>query len=109
MQRKPQEERWKPAGLGMVRWVLWADKEDDPEVDGERFDVTRMPESEVVEAMSKEVGERVPGRFHIKKTDLETHEFSTQCAGCKSILRGTGRQGHSEACQKRLMEVIGGQ
>ena len=106
MQRKPYEERWKPEGLGMVRWVPWADKEDDPEVDGERFEVTRMPESEVVEEMSKEVGERVPVRFHIKKTDLETHGYSTQCVCCKSILRGTGRQGHSEACRKRLMEAM---
>ena len=105
MQRKPYEERWKPEGLGMVRWVPWADKKDDPEVDGERFEVTRMPESEVVEEMSKEVGERVPVSFQ----DLEAHGYSTQCVGCKSISRGTGRQGHSEGVSKTLDGSHGGQ
>ena len=105
VQRKPYEERWKPEGLGMVRWVPWADKEDDPEV-GERFEVTRMPESEVVEETAKKVDERVPVRFHVKKTDLETHGYSTRCFGCRSILRGTRRQGHSEACRKLLMKAM---
>ena len=71
-------------------------------MDGESFEVTR----EVVEEMYKEVGERVPVRFRIKKTDLDTHGYSTKCVGCKSILRCTERQGYSEACRKRLMETM---
>ncbi len=47
IQRKPGQERWKPEGIEMVRWVPWAKKEDDPEIDGEKYEVTRLTPQEV--------------------------------------------------------------
>jgi hypothetical protein len=38
----------------------------------------------------------------IRKDDLEKYGYSAGCQGCKAILRGTTRQGHSEACRARL-------
>ena len=44
----------------------------------------------------------VPHRIMTKKEDLEKYEHSAGCLGCKAILRGTARQGHSEACRSRI-------
>ena len=68
-------------------------------VDGEKV---------VVEDLGRQMLERevakgkeavfVPHRIMIKKEDLEIYGYSVGCLGCKAILRGTARQGHSEAC-----------
>jgi hypothetical protein len=42
----------------------------------------------------------------IRREDLETRGYSANCLGCKAILRGTARQGHSENCRKRLEEAL---
>ena len=44
----------------------------------------------------------VPHRIMINKEDLEKYGYSAGCPGCKAILRGTARQGHSEACRSRI-------
>ena len=81
----------------MVRRVSWADKEDDPQVDREKFKVMRMPVSEVEEEMSREADQKVLARFHFKKTDVP---------GLQCNLEGHRRQPHPEACRNRLMEAM---
>ena len=44
----------------------------------------------------------VPTRCSINKDDLLKHGYSAKCRGCKAILRGTARQGHSEECRRRM-------
>ena len=56
-----------------------------------------------------EAEQKAPVRFMIKREDLEKHGFSTKCPGCKAILRGTARQGHSEQCRARLTEAMKGE
>ena len=41
-------------------------------------------------------------RMQIKKSYFEKLRFTTNCQGCKSILRGTARQGHTEARRSRM-------
>ena len=46
--------------------------------------------------------------MYIKKSDVDEHDLTVRCPGCISILRGTARQEHSDACRRRLekeMEV----
>ena len=107
VRRRPEQDRWREDGIQLVRWVPWATREEDPAVDGERFEVTKLTEQEVVEERTKK--EQVPLRFYIKKADLEQHGFSARCPGCKALLRGTARQGHSEDCRRRLAEAMAGE
>ena len=47
-------------------------------------------------------------KVYIAKEDLETHGYTAKCPGCTSILRGTTRQAHSEACRRRMEEELKG-
>ena len=109
MQRKPLEARWGAAVVDSVKHVPWRVSEDDPEVDGERLTAgemgLRMPGRDV------EMEARTEPSFHrmqIKKSDFEKIGFTTNCQGCKSILRGTARQGHTEACRSRMEAELKG-
>jgi hypothetical protein len=105
VQRKPPSERWAEGALEVVTHVPWRVSDEDPNMDGERLQVEgasqRLPEPEA--QLQREVV-APPNRFMIRKEDLEKHGYSANCPGCKSILRGTARQGHSESCRKRLEE-----
>ena len=103
VQRKPLSQRWAEGALEVVKHVPWRVSDNDPNVDGEKLVVEdlgrQMLEPEV--AKEKEVV-FVPHRIMIKKKDLEKYGYSAGCPGCKAILRGTARQGHSEACRSRI-------
>jgi hypothetical protein len=101
IQRKPIEDRWPEASAAMVIGVPWRVNEADPDVDGERLEVLRLPEADVAREREK-ADTNVPNRFFITKKDLETHGYSHRCPGCTAVLRGTARQGHSEGCRQRL-------
>ena len=106
VQRKPIEERWREDGHEMIKKVPWTDDENPQAEEAEKIEVTRMTEEEKDAEMQAEVPDRIPYRFHIKKADLEKHGYSTKCPGCRSILKGTSRQGHSEACRERFTELM---
>jgi hypothetical protein len=107
VQRKPPSERWAEGALEVVRHVPWRVSDEDPHMDGEKLQLDglgqRLPEPEA--QLQREVVVP-PNRFMIRKEDLEKHGYSANCPGCKSILRGTARQGHSESCRKRLEEEL---
>ena len=103
VQRKPWNQRWADGALEVIEHVPWRVSENDPNVDGDKLVVEdtgeRMPEPDVVK---QKEAVPMPHRFMIKREDLERCGFSAGCPGCKAILRGTARQGHSEACRSRI-------
>ena len=104
IQRKPVQTRWGQQEIEKVRWVPWAKNEDDPEIDGEKMEVTRMTRREVEEEKKPDV--KAPMRFQIKKEDLDKHGFTSRCWGCRAMMKGTTRQAHSEECRKRMTEAM---
>ena len=103
VQRKPLSQRWAEGALEVVEHVPWRVSDNDPNVDGEKLvfeDLGRqMLEPEVTKEKEAVF---VPHRIMIKKEDLEKYGYSAGCPGCKAIMRGTARQGHSEACRSRI-------
>ena len=106
VQRKPIEDRWKEDGHEMIKQTPWAESEERPQEEAGKMEVTKMTEEEKEAEKQAEVANRFPTRFHIRKADLEKHGYSMGCPGCKAILRGTSRQGHSDACRSRFMEAM---
>ena len=104
VQRKAAQDRWRLENVEFVRWVPWTAMEDDPMIDGERLEVTKMTKYKV-EREKVEAEQKAPVRFMIKWEDLEKHGFTTRCPGCKAILRGTARQGR----RARLTEAMKGE
>ena len=47
-------------------------------------------------------------RMYIKNSDVEEHGYTVRSPGCISILRGTARQEHSDACRRRLEKDMEG-
>ena len=50
----------------------------------------------------------VPRNVYISKADLETYGYTSGCIGCRSILKGGSRQGHSVACRARVEDLLRG-
>jgi hypothetical protein len=102
-----ERERWAEVALEVVQRMPWRVFDDDPHMEGEKLQVQgasqRLAKPEA--QLEREVG-APPNRIMIRKEDLEKHGYSANCPGCKSILRGTARQGHSESCRKRLEEEL---
>ena len=46
--------------------------------------------------------------MYIKNSDVEEHGYTVRRLGCISILRGTARQEHSDACRRRLEKEVEG-
>ena len=97
--------------LELVGGVPWAmNKEKDPEGEEMKHEVVKMDKDykEIMREMSQE-DEVVPRRAGFSQKDLETHGFTMGCAGCKSVLTGGRRQGHSEECRRRLEKEMAGE
>ena len=87
----------------MVKHVPWRVSDNDPNVDGEKLVVENLGRHMFEREVAKEnEAVFVPHRIMIKKEDLEQYGYSAGCPGCKAILRGTARQGHSEARRSRI-------
>ncbi len=102
--RKPLGDRWDPKTIELVRFPPWRTSDDDPNMDGELPAVIQIP------VQRKEVQEELvnPRRTYLSKEDFEKLGYSGKCPGCRSILKGTARQGHSEECRKRMeKELVG--
>ena len=50
--------------------------------------------------------EAVPRRVYLQRGDFEKHGYTQRCPGCVSILKGTTRQAHSEACRRRMEDLM---
>ena len=107
--RKPHSERWDPKTIDLVRHPPWRTCDDDPNADGE------MPQGVKLETLTghkfQEIVEdeqSMPRRVYLNKNDFEEHGYSSGCPGCRSILEGIRRQGHSEACRQRIQKALEG-
>jgi hypothetical protein len=107
IQRKPHEYRWCQDNVEMVGGVPWntnaEDKGDEPDGDIPKV-VIKLDQRNEGEKESEVIREsvEVPRSFAITKADLEKHGYTLKCAGCRSVLRKTARQGHSIECRERL-------
>ena len=50
----------------------------------------------------------MPRHVNLSKSDFDEHGCSSNCLGCRSILKGIRRQGHSEACRQRTQKALEG-
>jgi hypothetical protein len=107
IQRKPLGERWDAYTINLVKHPPWRTSDDDPDADEPIPEVVKLiAAEEETERGNKDA--TIPRRVYISKEDLDKFGYSAQCIGCRSILRGTRRQGHSEACRKRLEKELQG-
>ena len=107
--RKPPGERWDPKTIELVRHPPWRTSDDDPNADGEMLKVEKLGETaepKTDELVREELS--APRRVYIQKGDFEQHGYSARCPGCRSILKGTTRQGHTEACWARMEKALEG-
>ena len=103
VRRKPESERWRRENIKMIAGVPWRLSEEDQNADGEgmRLDVTVM-DKEYREGIARPEHEAIPRAVYIRKEDLEEFGYTVGCPGCRSILKKTTRQAHSEGCRRRL-------
>ena len=103
VRRKPEEERWQRENLERIVGVPWR-KSEEEEGDGEgmRTDVRVMDKDYRERLEGEERAMPVPRRVYISKADLDRWGYTVGCPGCVSIIRRTARQGHTEACRKRM-------
>ena len=108
IRRKPEGERWSRENMERIGGVPWR-MTKEAEGDGEdlKNEVTIM-DKEYRERAKMEESEPVPRKVYISKDDLEVHGYTVGCSGCKSALRGTTRQAHTEGCRKRLEKELEG-
>ena len=107
VQRKPIGERWDPKTLELVKHPPWRTSDDDPNVDGEVPDITRM----IMTPRQKEEAKEeviVPRRMYLKKEDFERHGYTRDCLGCKALLMGARAVGHSAACRMWMEKQLEG-
>ena len=112
VRRKPEEERWQRENLKMVVGVPWKKNEDDRNADGEEMKTeVIIMDKEYKERMVEkgERHERVPRRVYLQKDDFERWGYTSGCPGCISILKGTARQMHTEACRGRMEKEMAGE
>ena len=50
--------------------------------------------------------ETVPRGFSIRKQDIEDHGVTLKCPGCRAVISGKSRQGHSQAYRKRFEAAL---
>ena len=50
----------------------------------------------------------MPRHVYFSKSDFDEHGCSSNCPGCRSILKGIRRQVHSEACRQRTQKALEG-
>ena len=50
----------------------------------------------------------MPRHVYLSKNDFDEHDCSSNCPGCRSILKGIRRQGQSEACRQRMQKALEG-
>ena len=96
----------------MVVGVPWKKNEDDKNADGEEMKTEVIVMDKEYKERMVEKGERhekVPRRVYLQKDDFERWGYTSGCPGCASILKGTTRQMHTEACRTRMEKEMTGE
>lgn len=105
VRRKALEDRWRAETANLVTGVPWKTSENDKDADGEDYEVIRLGTSFAERPSCAEAPSSIPRNAPITKHELEIHGYTSKCPGCAAILKGTSRQGHSEACRKRFNDI----
>ena len=99
--------RWDAEGLDAVRGVPWKWNPDaDDEV--EKLLVRHLTEEEKnnLAEPAHNQGTKKVYRLRLTRDDFIDKGFTEGCAGCKAILSGGAVRGHTEACRKRMEDIM---
>ena len=99
--------RWDAEGLEAVRGVPWKWDPDADEVPDKLL--VRMLSDEEKKSLERPVPESGPKniyRVRLKRDDFIEKGFTGGCPGCQAILEGRPARGHTEACRKRMEELM---
>ena len=106
VRRKPESERWSRKNIGRVVATPWKMKVDEAGDGEEMRTAVRVMDKDYVDAETREAHEKVPRNVYIRVEDLDRLGYTMGCPGCKSILRKTTRQQHSESCRRRVEDEL---
>ena len=93
--RKPHGERWDP----LVQ-PLWRTSDMIRTRTARGHKLKTLTGHKFQETVKDE--QSMPRRVNLNKNDFEEHGYSSSWTGCPSILKGIGRQGHSDICTRIL-------
>ena len=101
------DERWNAENIKHMQGLP---QQPDPKRPGLRVPIRITLGDEVIEAQPREVQkdiEPLPRRMGITVTELEKYGYTDKCPGCLAKRRGAvAKKGHSEACRKRIEELM---
>ena len=107
VKRMPEDERWDPE---FIRSMQGIPQQPDPKKKGITIPISFRFESMTTETEThpvKEVTEPMARRRGITQTELEKYGFTPGCPGCIAKQRGeVAKRGHSEACRKRIEDMM---
>jgi hypothetical protein len=106
VRRLTADKRWGNEFMATVKGVPW-DKNATAgdEIEGDIIPVRRDEAPERPPPIEEEP--TLPRRAHIRKKDVEQHGVTCGCPGCTAIRRGSKAQARSEACEARVVPLIG--
>ena len=107
IRRVGAHRRWDVEGLDSVSGVPWQRDPDAGEVPDKLF-VRLLSDDEKKHLAGPSVGEgtKTVYRMRLKRDDLIERGFTEGCNGCKAILDGRLLRGHSEACRRRMEDLL---
>ncbi len=101
VRRLIRDNRWDPEMIAAIKGVPWATRREE-EGSGVPLEVLVQENP----AMQEEAI-RPTRRLRIEKKYLDKHGYTEGCKGCRAIRMGGPPVTHSEACRKRVEELIG--
>jgi hypothetical protein len=106
--RKPEEHRWAEENLDMVGGMPWktSPEDDAGEMVMPAIEIPMEIEEPDMKRPELDDKEAVPRRLYIRTQDVESHGVCPGCKGCIAQLRGARGIPHTEACRKRLTEIL---
>ena len=107
IRRVGAHRRWDAEGPDAVRGVPWKWDPDAEEVtDRLLVRLLSKDEKKHLAGPAPEAGPKIVYRMSLKRDDFVEKGFTEGCLGCKAILSGGGVRGHSEACRRRMEELM---
>ena len=96
--------RWDAEGLLRIKGVPWDHVQKDARP-GEA-QVTWLDPKSVAQPITSSDGPPRRRRAYLQRQDFFNHGFTSECAGCKSIINGWEARPHTEACRTRMEECL---
>ena len=109
VRRKTREERRERKHADYIVGAPWEKQAGEPGGEDAKLEV-RIMDTEYRERLELERDSHVaePRRLYLRKEDFEVHGYTVNCPGCVSVLRGTARQAHTDACRRRMEGLLEG-